>query len=110
MTKAKARLRAKANAAKKVKKRAGSADQPGQKIRPGQVERRTHDYKRHGTTSLFAALDIATGKIIGQGIVRAKSITLINCQNRICALLNFLGFHAPRRAVRQPPQVFRNLL
>jgi len=26
-------------------------------MRPGQAERRTHDYKRHGTTSLFAALD-----------------------------------------------------
>lgn len=34
-------------------------------MRPGQVERRTHDYKRHGTTSLFAALDVATGKVIG---------------------------------------------
>jgi len=31
-------------------------------MRPGQIERRTHDYKRHGTTSLFAALDVATGK------------------------------------------------
>jgi transposase len=29
-------------------------------MRPGQIERRSHDYKRHGTTSLFAALDIAT--------------------------------------------------
>ena len=33
-------------------------------MRPGQIERRTHDYKRHGTTSLFAALDVATGKVI----------------------------------------------
>ena len=32
--------------------------------RPGQVERRTHDYVRHGTTSLFAALDARTGKVI----------------------------------------------
>jgi len=35
-------------------------------MRPGQVERRTHDYQRHGTTSLFAALDTRTGKVIGQ--------------------------------------------
>jgi transposase len=35
-------------------------------MRPGQPERRSHDYVRHGTTSLFAALDIATGKVIGQ--------------------------------------------
>ncbi|MFC3244693.1 IS630 family transposase [Gordonia humi] len=30
---------------------------------PGQIERRTHDYKRHGTTTLFAALQIATGQV-----------------------------------------------
>ena len=39
--------------------------QPVLPMRPGQAERRTHDYYRHGTTSLFAALDIATGKVIG---------------------------------------------
>ncbi len=33
---------------------------------PGQAERRSHDYRRHGTTSLFAALDLATGRVIGQ--------------------------------------------
>lgn len=32
----------------------------------GSAERRTHDYRRHGTTSLFAALDVATGKVIGE--------------------------------------------
>lgn len=40
--------------------------QPMLPMRPGQLERRTHDYSRHGTTSLFAALDIATGNVIGQ--------------------------------------------
>ena len=39
--------------------------QPVLPMRPGQAERCTHDYYRHGTTSLFAALDIATGKVIG---------------------------------------------
>jgi transposase len=39
--------------------------QPLLPMRPGQVERRTHDYVRHGTTTLFAALDVATGKVIG---------------------------------------------
>ncbi|MEH3116298.1 MAG: IS630 family transposase [Methylorubrum populi] len=34
-------------------------------MRPGQVERRSHDYKRHGTTDLFAALDVKAGTIIG---------------------------------------------
>lgn len=40
--------------------------QPLLPMRPGQAERRTHDYVRHGTTSLFAALDVASGKVIGQ--------------------------------------------
>ena len=35
-------------------------------LRPGQAERRTHDYVRHGTTSLLAALDARTGQVIGQ--------------------------------------------
>src|SRR6202790_50456 len=40
--------------------------QPMLPMRPGQPARRSHDYKRHGTTSLFAALDIATGRVIGK--------------------------------------------
>jgi transposase len=40
--------------------------QPLLPMRPGQAERRTHDHTRHGTTSLFAALDIATGAVIGR--------------------------------------------
>jgi transposase len=35
-------------------------------MRPGQIERGTHDYGRHGTTSLFAALDVKTGKVFCQ--------------------------------------------
>lgn len=35
-------------------------------MRPGIPARQTHDYIRHGTTSLFAALNVATGKVIGQ--------------------------------------------
>jgi hypothetical protein len=44
--------------------------QPILPLRPGQVERRTHDYKRHGTTSLFAALDIKAGTILGKCMAR----------------------------------------
>lgn len=40
--------------------------QPILPLRPGVPERQTHDYERHGTTTLFAALDVAAGKIIGQ--------------------------------------------
>ncbi|BCQ29128.1 hypothetical protein NK8_73180 (plasmid) [Caballeronia sp. NK8] len=40
--------------------------QPMLPLAPGIAERRTHDYMRHGTTTLFAALDIATGEVIGE--------------------------------------------
>jgi transposase len=40
--------------------------QPILPLRPGLPEQRTNDYERHGTTSLFAALDIATGKVVGE--------------------------------------------
>jgi len=40
--------------------------QPVLPMRPGQAERRTHDYLRHGTTTLFAALDAKTGKVLGK--------------------------------------------
>jgi len=38
--------------------------QPMLPLKPGQIERRTHDYKRHGTVSLYAALDVRTGKVL----------------------------------------------
>ncbi len=41
-------------------------------MRPGQVERRTHDYKRHGTATLFAALDVATGDVTGRCYARHR--------------------------------------
>jgi transposase len=47
--------------------------QPMLPLRPGQAARRTHDYKRHGTTSLFAALDVATGRVIGQCYPRHRA-------------------------------------
>jgi transposase len=40
--------------------------QPLLPMQPGQLERGTHDYKRHGTTSLFAALELKTSRVIGQ--------------------------------------------
>jgi len=43
-------------------------------LRPGQAERRTHDYVRHGTTSLFAALDVKTGQVIGECHRRHRAI------------------------------------
>ncbi len=43
-------------------------------LQPGQAERRTHDYKRHGTTSLFAALDVKAGKVLAETHRRHRSI------------------------------------
>jgi transposase len=47
--------------------------QPLLPMRPGQAERRTHDYKRHGTTSLFAALDVKAGTVIGKCMIRHRA-------------------------------------
>lgn len=47
--------------------------QPMLQLKPGQIERRTHDYKRHGTTSLYAAFDILTGKVIGRTTKRHRA-------------------------------------
>jgi transposase len=41
-------------------------------MQPGLPERRTHDYVRHGTATLFAALDIATGKVTGTCLPRHR--------------------------------------
>ncbi len=48
--------------------------QPLLPMRPGQPERRTHDYLRHGTTTLFAALDVATGEVMGECYRRHRSL------------------------------------
>jgi transposase len=48
--------------------------QPILPMRPGQVERHTPEYQRHGTTSLFAALDVATGNVIGQCFRRHRTM------------------------------------
>jgi transposase len=55
--------------------------QPVLPMTPGLPERRTHDYLRHGTTTLFAALEVATGKVIGQ----------LHRRHRATEFLQFLG-------------------
>ena len=47
--------------------------QPLLPMRPGQLERRSHDYTRHGTLSLFAALETATGKILARCFARHRA-------------------------------------
>ena len=40
--------------------------QPGLPLKKGRCQTMTHDYKRNGVTSLFAAMDVASGRIIGK--------------------------------------------
>src|ERR1700757_3135606 len=46
--------------------------QPGLPMKKGRAGTMTHDYKRHGTTTLFAALDILKGEVIGQCMARHR--------------------------------------
>ena len=51
---------------KKTQIQALDRTQPMLQLKPGQIERRTHDYKHHGTASLYAAFDVATGEVMGR--------------------------------------------
>jgi transposase len=57
--------------------------QPLLPLGPGQVERHTHDYVRNGTTSLFAALNVATGEVLGQCYRRHRQQEFLDFLKRI---------------------------
>jgi transposase len=57
--------------------------QPLLPMTPGQAERRTHDYVRNGTTSLFAALNVATGQVIGKCYRRHRQQEFLKFLNEI---------------------------
>src|SRR5439155_590534 len=50
--------------------------QPSLPMKPGRAGTMTHDYKRNGTTTLFAALDVLTGSVIGQCLPRHRHTDL----------------------------------
>ena len=52
-------------------------------LRPGLPERQTHDYKRHGTTTLFAAFNILNGKVIGTCQPRHRSQEFVRFLNHL---------------------------
>ena len=65
----------------------------------------SHDYKRHGTTTLFAAFDILTGKVTGRHYKRRRRIEFLDFMNRIAAanpgreihvILDNLNTHKPK--------------
>src|SRR5271165_3632511 len=62
-----------------------SRSQPVLPLRVGQLERRTHDYQRHGVTSLFAALNVASGRVLGQCYPRHRSGEFLDFLKRIDA-------------------------
>lgn len=62
-------------------------EQPVLPMAPGVAERRTHTYIRNGTTSLFAALDIATGAVIGKCYKRHRATEFLDFLKRIDAAM-----------------------
>jgi len=67
---------------------------------------RSHDYKRHGTTTLFAALDIATGEVRGRHYKRRRRVEFLDFMNRVIAaypdreihvIIDNLSTHKPKR-------------
>src|SRR5713101_10100971 len=60
-------------------------EQPVLPMMPGMPERRTHSYVRHGTTSLFAALDVASGFVIGKCYKRHRAVEFLKFLKEIDA-------------------------
>jgi transposase len=57
--------------------------QPGLPMKKGRAGTMTHDYKRHGTTTLFAALDVLDGRVIGQCMDKHRHQEFIRFLNKI---------------------------
>jgi transposase len=82
--------------------------------RNGQIERRTHDYKRNGTTSLFAALDVQAGTVVGKCMPRHRAAEFrkfldevernVPAGFAVHAIMDNYGTHKTvfRRAIRPP--------
>lgn len=57
--------------------------QPGLPIKRGRAGTMTHDYKRYGTTTLFAALDVLSGRVIGQCMLKHRAVEFVRFLRRI---------------------------
>ena len=69
--------------------------QPGLPMKKGRAETMTHDYKRHGTTTLFAALDVKTGEVIGECLPRHRAKEFLRFLKKIDAsVAKHLDVHA----------------
>ena len=82
--------------------------QPGLPMKKGRAGTMTHDYKRHGTTTLFAALDVLDGRVIGQCMQKHRHQEFIRFLNRINReVVPDLGVHliADNYATHKHPKV-----
>src|ERR1700692_4809714 len=66
----------------------------------------SHDYKRHGTTTLFAALELSSGKVVGRHYKRRRRVEFLDFMNQVVAahgereihvVLDYLSTHKPKR-------------
>jgi hypothetical protein len=73
--------------------------QPGLPLKPGRCGTMTHDYKRHGTTTLFAALNVLDGTVIGRCMQRHRHeefIRFLNAVERDVPPGKLIGSVSPR--------------
>lgn len=95
-----------------LERKQGYLKLPGGRALTGQ----SHDYKRHGTTTLFAAFNVATGKVIGRQYKRRRRIEFLDFMNRVVAahpgrelhvILDNLNTHKPKndRWLKRHPNV-----
>jgi transposase len=68
---------------RKAKSKRSTGPSRGLPLKPGRCGTMTHDYKRHGTTTLFAALNVPDGKVIGQCMSRHRHQEFIRFLNKI---------------------------
>ncbi len=79
-------------------------------IRFGDAEKRTHDYRRHGTTTLFAALEVATGKITADACYqRHRNGEFLAFLKQVATAHPPRHFHQRHRPHRRDPRLHRRL-
>jgi transposase len=84
--------------------------QPGLPMKKGRMGTMTHDYKRHGTTTLFAALNVLDGTVIGKNMARHRHQEFIRFLNALeCEIPKDKAVHAiiDNYAAHKTPQVRR---
>jgi len=81
--------------------------QPGLPIKPGRCQTMTHDYKRHGTTTLFAALSVLDGSVIGRCMQRHRHEEFIRFLNASSARCRPAGSSRPSSTTTPPTSIRR---